>query len=196
MLRLKQNTLDGITVVMASCQTSIVPSCSRIAEVLYRVQKVALFKAGRGQTNNARQDYCAYGQLPDLVSSQMEQNKSNSTQCYHGHGQLPDNQHAEGKLIKQTYILWLWPVADLFCSRFKQNSSNFRQCCDGHGQLPDLERDEAKKNKPRHKYCGYGQLVDLVCSQLEQISGNYRRGCHGIGLLPDRERAEEKKTYR
>ena len=106
MLRLKQNTLDGITVVMASCQTSIVPSCSRIAEVLYRVQKVALFKAGRGQTNNARQDYCAYGQLPDLVSSQMEQNKSNSTQCYHGHGQLPDNQHAEEKIRKpNTYTV-------------------------------------------------------------------------------------------
>ena len=194
MLRLKQNTLDGITVVMASCQTSIVPSCSRIAEVLYRVQKVALFKAGRGQTNNARQDYCAYGQLPDLVSSQMEQNKSTVlSRSWPVAGQST----CGGKNQKAKHIYCGYgQLLTSFVPGSSRIAAISRQCCDGHGQLPDYERDEAKKNKPRHKYCGYGQLVDLVCSQLEQISGNYRRGCHGNGLLPDRERAEEKKTYR
>ena len=43
------------------------------------------------KTKNARQKYCGYGQLPDLVCSQLEQN-SNSRQCCHGHGQLPDRE--------------------------------------------------------------------------------------------------------
>ena len=46
----------------------------------------------------ARPTYCGYGQLPDLVSSQIHHNRTSSGPCCHGDGQFPDRGDAKEKI--------------------------------------------------------------------------------------------------
>ena len=81
---------------MASWLALSVPSWNRIAEILDSVVMVITSLPDRERAElknkNARQSCCGYGQLPDLVCSQLEQNSSNSRHSFHGHGQLPDRE--------------------------------------------------------------------------------------------------------
>ena len=148
-LRRKMTTLDRTTVVMASWLALSVPSWNRIAEILDSVVMVITSLPDRERAElknkNARQSCCGYGQLPDLVCSQLEQNSSNSRRYCHGHGQLPDRERAgeKNKNVRQEYSVY-GQLPDLGCSQLEQNSSHSRQCCHGHGHLPDRERAEVK----------------------------------------------------
>ena len=87
---------------MGSCLILIVSSWNRIAVILDRVVMVMASclpdgERAESKNNNARQNYCGYGKLPDLVCSQLEQNGRNSRQCFYGHDQLPNRECSESE---------------------------------------------------------------------------------------------------
>ena len=102
--------------------------------------------------------------MPDLVCSELEQDRSNSRQGCHGHGQLPDRASAESKKIKARHNYCCYgQLPDFFNSQLEQSSSNSRLCFHGFGQWP------------RRKIARVGTITVVMASSLILFVASWNR---------------------